>query len=463
MILSKYYLFLILILAFAKTGSSQNFYFGADLSYVNEMDDCGAVYTENGIQKDAYEIFADHNTNLIRLRLWHTPSWYGDLNQGHIYSDFHDVVRSISRAKANNMEVLLDFHLSDSWADPSKQLVPSAWLPVVDHLEILEDSLYNYVYSTLDKLASQELLPDMVQIGNETNRGILLSPTDNQQWTLDWNRNSVLFNSAIDAVRDIESNTNEDIDVLIHLAGPADTEWYVDEFMNNGIIDFDAIGISYYWSWHQPTKIEDTGDVISRIKENYPTKKVIIVETGYIWTTANNDSANNIIDNTDPEYGSPSPENQRDWLIDLTQEVINSGGSGVIYWEPAWVSTGCNTLWGNGSHQENATFFDFDNNLLIPGGIQWSEYPYAGLTKTKEVKNNLFLISVVGDSLYISNNDSSIYPIKVSISNSKGQEVEELIISEVSIYDLSQYPSGMYFITASINNDQLQTASFIKS
>ncbi|HEY3385759.1 MAG TPA: glycosyl hydrolase 53 family protein, partial [Saprospiraceae bacterium] len=80
--------------------SSQSFYFGADLSYVNEMEDCGATYTVNEDPQDAYTIFKDHGCNLVRLRLWHTPSWYDQLNDGNRYSDLNDVMISIGRAKA---------------------------------------------------------------------------------------------------------------------------------------------------------------------------------------------------------------------------------------------------------------------------------------------------------------------------------------------------------------------------
>lgn len=186
--------------------TAQIFYKGAHLSYVNELEDCGVIYKENNQPKDPYQIFADHHTNLVRLRLWHTPSWYDDLNEGKRYADLLDVKKSIHRAKAAGMEVLLDFYLSDNWADPSKQIIPAAWHDVVDELPILKDSLYNYIYGTLAELEKDNSLPEMGQIGNETNRGILLSQSVNDAgWTLDWERNGELFNAAIQAVRDIEA------------------------------------------------------------------------------------------------------------------------------------------------------------------------------------------------------------------------------------------------------------------
>ncbi|MDX1408117.1 MAG: glycosyl hydrolase 53 family protein [Saprospiraceae bacterium] len=186
------------------------FYFGADLSYVNEMEDCGVTYHDNSEAKDPYTIFWEHNCNLVRLRLWHTPSWYDNLNSGARYCDLADAKRSIARAKEHGMAVLLDFHLSDNWADPGKQVVPAAWAPVVDDLEVLQDSLYNYIRGTLHALDDEGLVPEMVQIGNETNRGILLSQEINDAgWVLDWDRNSALFNTAIDAVRDFEAQAGK--------------------------------------------------------------------------------------------------------------------------------------------------------------------------------------------------------------------------------------------------------------
>lgn len=440
--------------------NSQTFFFGADQSYVNEMEDCGAIYTEAGVVKDVYDIYEDHGCNLVRLRLWHTPAWYDQLNEGKRYSDLADIKKSIARAKAHHMAVLLDFHLSDNWADPSKQLVPAAWLAVVNDLPTLKDSLYNYLFATLSELAQDNLLPEMVQIGNETNRGILLSPEDNQTWTLDWQRNSELFNIAIKAVRDVEDANNASIKVVIHLAGPGDTTWYVDNFVANGVTDFDVIGISYYWAWHKPTTIPQTGAIIQSLKNKHPGKAVLIVETGYIWTTASADNASNIISETHPDYSPASPENQRDWLIDLAKEVIAKEGLGVIYWEPSWVSTNCRTQWGQGSHQEHATFFDFDHNLLLPGGIQWMEFDY-GLVSTQQEATastpiqidtfgNSMLRITVGQPLKMNYNYSLVDSLGRIIKTGKLQQ-------EVTEINLQNHPKGYYSITVNGANGTVFT------
>ncbi len=377
---------------------SQSFFFGNDLSYVNEMQDCGVIYKENGTAKDPFQMFADNGHNLVRLRLWHTPKWYDALNSGKRYSDLADVRRSILRAKTTGAQVLLDFHLSDNWADPSKQIVPKAWEPVVNNLPVLKDSLYNYVFKTLISLDSDGLLPEMVQIGNETNRGILLSPTANAAgWSLDWNRNSQLFKIAIKAVRDVEIQTGKKVKVALHIAGPADAGWLMDGFWANGVTDFDMIGMSYYWAWHKPTTIAQTGAIIAQLRQKYPGKEVMIFETGYIWTLQSNDSAGNIISETHPDYAPATPENQQKWMIDLTKEVIARGGNGVIYWESAWVSSTCFTQWGKGSHQEHATFFNFQNNVLPAGGMYWPKHDF-GLVGASNPTDFTRKMQVVNDS-----------------------------------------------------------------
>ena len=457
-------LFQIFLLVSLSTSTllAQDFYFGADQSYVNEMEDCGAVFKENNVAKDVYSIYKDHGCNLVRLRLWHTPSWYDNLNEGRRYSDLADVKKSIARAKASDMAVLLDFHLSDNWADPSKQLVPAAWLPVVDDLPKLQDSLYNYIYATLSDLADENLLPENEQIGNETNRGIPLPPEDTQTWTLDWARNAALFNKGIQAVRDVEQSEGEEIQVVIHLAGPADTDWYVENFVANQVTDFDIIGISYYWAWHKPTTIAQTGSIIEDLRSKYPGKEVLIVETGYIWTQESADAANNIISEIHPDFSPASPTNQRDWLIELAQEVIAKKGLGVIYWEPSWVSTSCSTQWGQGSHQEHATFFDFDTNLLLPGGIEWMEYDYGLLSDTEQASEEKaidFDVRTDGSVRVVNKFGKSGW--SYSVVDSLGRVVEHGKLGSGDLeVSLRTEPPGHYTLTVG-QGRQVYTVSFI--
>jgi arabinogalactan endo-1,4-beta-galactosidase len=450
----------------------QSFYFGADLSYVNEMEDCGVSYKEDGKPKDVHEMFADHGCNLVRLRLWHTPSWYDGLNNGNRYSDLADVKIAIGRAHAAGMEVLLDFHLSDNWADPGKQVIPAAWVDVVDNLPVLQDSLFNYIHSVLSELHQENLLPEMVQIGNETNKGILQSQAANDGgWVLDWERNSTLFNTAIYAVQAVEVETGEDIKIAIHAAGPTNAVWLFDQFLENGVTEFDIMGISYYWAWHKPTDIDDTGQIIANLQSDHPGYDVMIFETGYIWTTQSNDNANNIINSVHPDYSPASPANQRLWLEALTQEVINRGGKGVIYWEPAWVSSSCWTQWGHGSHQEHATFFDFVNNLLETGGMFWMTFPYENLSSITAPDNRIdAAISVDSNTRQIHitvHGYSGQSALHFLLTSTSGQIVLSLDLNDFNVntwtqtLELPELPKGIYIGSISDNSGRVFSEKLI--
>jgi arabinogalactan endo-1,4-beta-galactosidase len=327
---------------------SSAFYYGADLSYVNEMLDCGATYKDAGDNaKDPYQIFSEAGTNLVRVRLWHTPAWTN-------YSDFEDVKKTISKAKAEGMEVLLDFHYSDTWTDPSKQLIPEAWKSELNNKEALGELLYNYTYEVLNDLATSNLLPEMVQVGNEINIMIL---QDEEKAPMDWNRNAYLINKGIKAVRDIAKEKNVEIGVMLHIAQPENGLWWFEQASKNGLTDYDWIGLSYYpiWSDYKLTNVEG---VFKTLINTYG-KRLMVVETAYPFTMENADAANNILGSDALISGYPATQQgQLDYLNALKKAVDDAGGEGVIYWEPAWVSTSCSTLWAQGSHWDNATLFD---------------------------------------------------------------------------------------------------------
>lgn len=336
------------------------FFLGLDLSYVNEMDDCGAVYLENGQSRDAFELFADHGANLVRARLWHNPDWTD-------YSTLADVTRTFSRAKEAGMATLLSIHYSDNWADPGKQEIPAAWADLTE--AELPDALYQYTYDVLSELYAQGVLPNFVQIGNETNAG-LVKRADG----LDWPRDARLFNAGIRAVRTLAAETNSNPQIVLHVAQPENASWWFREAAQHGVTDFDVIGLSYYPQWSQLSPV-DVGAFTTYLRQTFG-KEVMIVETAYPWTfDAAEETADNILNQGIRGYGI-SPAGQRQFLVDLSQSVLSNGGLGVVYWEPAWVSTQCTTRWGQGSHWENATFFDFQNGNELHEGVEFLSYPY---------------------------------------------------------------------------------------
>lgn len=351
-----------------------DFYFGADLSYLNQILDKGGVYKDQNEIRSPYKIFKDHGANLVRLRLWHNPEWtkeiYGTSGQP-LYNDLKDVEKAIRLSKEQGMEVLLDFHYSDSWADPGKQEIPKAW-QAIQELSVLKDSVYEYTFKTLSYLNNKSLMPELVQIGNETNCGMLYTdalagfPSCNVCSGAQWQRLGEVINSAIKAVNDVKSSSSVKTKIILHVADPKNVEWWFDNITGLGsVTGFDIIGFSYYPLWHKTVSVETLSESVSKFKTKYG-KPVMILETAYPWTTDRKDNYNNHFGGETPLAGYPfSVQGQSDLLKKLTQEVIDGGGSGIIYWEPAWISVpSLKDQWGAGSSWENNTFFDFEGGTL---------------------------------------------------------------------------------------------------
>ncbi len=370
------YLFIAVMLFQLQLLNAQSFYKGADMSYVNEIESCAGddVYKEDGETKDIYDILADNNANIVRYRLWHTPSagW----------SDYADVKKAIARAKAKDLAVILDFHYSDEWADPSTQCTPAAWYSVDsddDDYAALADSLYNYTYYVLNDLKASGLTPEFVQVGNETNGGMCY-PGCTVDWPNPWDKEKLLYNAGIYACRAVDS----DIKIILHQSDPDVTEWWVSELFSYDVTDFDVVGVSFYPCYHDDD-IESFQSTIETIISTY-NKDVMVVETSAPWTDGYNDSQTNVsncvADRYVEDYGdTPTPEICSQWCIDLADAIYESGGIGLVYWGAEWVSTGVSGCpsYGNsgGSTWENQAMFDFDNNLLTTGPVNFMQRSYG--------------------------------------------------------------------------------------
>nr|WP_255478558.1 glycosyl hydrolase 53 family protein [Rufibacter sp. XAAS-G3-1] len=348
-----------------------SFYFGADLSYVNQILDQGGVYKNQGQVQSPYKIFKDRGTNLVRFRLWHTPTWtqqvYGPAGTAE-YGNLADVEKGIRLAKEQGPHMLLDFHYSDTWADPGKQDVPVAWAGIRE-VAVLKDSVYGYTKRTLTYLHSRGLLPELVQLGNETNGGMLytaapagfpIAPIAQPE------RLGEVINSAIKAVREVSASAGRKTKILLHVADPQHVEyWFTKVMGQGGVSDFDLIGFSYYPLWHPAVPLAQLSNQIAAWKTKFR-KDVLLLETAYPWTTQWNDTYSNLLGGQTPLQGFPyTQEGQLNFLKALTQEVKDGGGQGVVYWEPAWITSNLKDLWGTGSPWENAALFDFNGNALM--------------------------------------------------------------------------------------------------
>lgn len=353
--------------------TTSQFVMGADLSYVNEVGDYGGTYKDSGTVKDPFTIFKNHGANLVRVRLWHNPQWLKAINAGKMYSDLYDAERTIQRAKNAGMAVNLDIHYSDTWADPGNQNLPAAWTGL--GLAVLKDSVYNYTLAVLNYLKTKNLVPEMVQVGNETNSGMLwpVGQTSGTNFT----SFCTLLKSGIKAIRDFSATSAIKPQIILHVAELQNASfWCANVITAGGVTDFDVIGISHYSKWSTVNAMADITANISSLKTTYA-KKVMIVETGYPFTTANADSYNNVIDAT-AQVGSYAitPEGQYNYMKDLTQAVITGGGSGIMYWEPAWITSSMKDLWGTGSSWDNMCLFDNSSNALPAMDYMTNSYKF---------------------------------------------------------------------------------------
>lgn len=319
-------------------------YLGADLSFANEMEDCGAVYRRGGKPIDPFALMRRAGGNLVRVRLWNDARWTR-------YSNLADVEKTIRRAHTAGLQVLLDFHYADDWADGDKQPVPAAWATLDTPAQVR--AVHDFTRATLDSLAAKGLTPELVQVGNETNGELMAGPTK----AIDWSRNAALLGAGLRAVREAAAAHGKPIRTMLHIAQPENAEPWFAAARRAGLTDYDLIGLSYYAKWSKEPMAGLPG-TIERLRATYG-KDVVVVETAYPYTLDNADASGNLLGADSLVKGYPAtPAGQRAYMIDLTRTVVRAGGSGVVYWAPDWISTRCATRWGQGSGWENAAWFD---------------------------------------------------------------------------------------------------------
>lgn len=355
----------------SKSDCGLGFIMGVDLSYVNQVENHGGVYKENNVPVDVFKLFNEKGANMVRLRIWNNPDWIYKVYDGDtpLYSGFEDVKKSIIRAKDNGLAVNLDFHYSDIWADPQHQKVPKSWSNITS-LDVLCDSVYTYTYQVLNALSKDGLMPVMVQIGNETNSGMMLDEGNEDFPDLSfseghWTNFGKVLNAGIKAVRAIDQQNGTSTLVALHVADPKNLKWFFHGVMEKGQVhDFDIAGFSYYPHWHTEVPFDSLPNLVAQLKQEI-NKDVAILETAYPYTLEEKDAYGNIFGAESGIEGYPiSIEGQHAFLNDLIKNMKKAGAKGVMYWEPAWIPSDMKDLWGKGSAWDNATLFDMHGNAI---------------------------------------------------------------------------------------------------
>jgi arabinogalactan endo-1,4-beta-galactosidase len=275
---------------------------GADVSWVTEMEAAGKkFYNSAGEQQDLFKILKSKGVNTIRLRVWVNPT------SG--YCNTADVLAKAKRAQAENMRILIDFHYSDSWADPGQQNKPAAW--VSQDFATLKASVYNHTVEVLTVLKTNKIVPEWVQVGNETNNGMLW---EDGKASVNMKNFAELVLSGYNGVKAVNPTSK----VVVHISNGYDNSlfrWMFDGLKANGA-KWDVIGMSMYpsatdWSAKNAQCLTNMTDMVAR----YGSEIMIC------------------------EVGMPVSEATacRDFIKDLiakNKSLPNNKGLGVFYWEP---------------------------------------------------------------------------------------------------------------------------------
>lgn len=395
----------------AVEGISDDFYRGVDISTILVEEKYGAkYYTEDGKEEDVFKILADAGVNSVRVRVWNDPYDKDGNGYGGGNCDAENAAAIAKRAAQYGMSMLVDFHYSDFWADPKKQMVPKAW----EGMSVAEksDAAYSFTYETLEKIIKAGGVISGVQVGNETNNGM-------SGETL-WSSVTDIMKGGSRAVREISEKYKQDIKVVVHFTNPESSGKIMDiaRKLKNYELDYDVFGFSYYPYWHGT--LENLKLVMEKIQNDYG-KETMVVETAYMFTDGDGDGNANSVSTKDLclDYAA-TPQSQANAIRDICAAVNEVGGLGVYYWEPAWIpvdssSWELGTGWAasyateydpkdagvyyGGCAWDNQAMFDFDGKAL-PSLNVWKYLKYGATCEAKiDFVNDITLDVITGSKL----------------------------------------------------------------
>lgn len=311
-------------------GLPEDFIRGVDVSSVLTEEKSGVVYyNEAGEEQDIFQTLAESGVNYIRVRVWNDPSDEQGNSYGGGNCDVSTAAEIGRRAAQYGMKLCVDFHYSDFWADPTKQMCPKAWKD--DTVEEKADALYAFTKDSLTEILDAGAEVGLVQIGNEINNGMA--------GETDWSKRLQLLAAGSKAVREIAADREETIRIAVHFTDISDKDSILEiaEKLQQKQLDYDVFAVSYYPFWHGTQ--ENLVAVLKGIAEGYD-KEVMVAENSYLYTGEDGDgSANSIGVDKAVENYTVSVQGQANEIRDICAAVASVGeaGIGYFYWEPAWI------------------------------------------------------------------------------------------------------------------------------
>jgi len=335
---------------------------GADVSSLAKSESLGGKYYDEESKhqcgkRSALDILSEHGLTDVRLRVW--------VNPADRHHDIPELAKMARRADEAGLGVLVDLQYSDTWADPSHQTKPAAWAGY--SVDQLEKAVFSHTLAACTSMRKVGVIPDIVQLGNELNAGMLW-PDGHTYAPPNWDNLSRFLTAGYNAVKLCSPTTK----VMLHLANGGDNglyRWWFDNITARHV-PFDVIGASYYPYWHGSLAglQYNLNDVAARYG-----KSVMVVETGYPFTLGFDDSFPNLIgleSQLVPGYPA-TPTGQassvRD-VLSIVRAVPDGRGLGVFYWDATWTAVAGNG-WDpadptSGNNWENQALFDFDSKAL---------------------------------------------------------------------------------------------------
>lgn len=456
-------------------GIKADFIRGMDASSVLAEEKSGVKYYNfEGREQDVFKTLAESGVNYIRLRVWNDPYDKDGNGYGGGNNDVKTAVELGKRATLYGMKVMIDFHYSDFWADPKRQLAPKAWAGM--EIEEKAEALSAFTKESLSEIIKAGVNVGMVQIGNEINNGMA-----GETKILNVMK---LLRSASSAVREVAKKQKKDIKIAVHYTEITDAAG-IDRngaTLANMKVDYDVLGLSYYPFWHG--SFENMQKVIKNYREKY-NKTVIIAETSYCYTSEDGDGfGNSISGNGDTVPGYPATvQGQANALHDVFEKSFEAGAQGVFYWEGVWIPVGkCNReenepVWekyGSGWASSWSRDYDPEDAGLYYGGCSWDNqalfdftgHPLESLKTFKYLRygtNSALRIDDV-PAVYVSCNTGSslVMPEKIRvIYNDRSKNTEINVIwnkEELSKIDTSM--EGEYTIQGKVE-DESEVKAFV--
>ncbi len=331
---------------------------GMDISSVISLENSGVSFKNfNNEKEDLLKILSDNGVNCIRIRVWNNPFDKDGNGYGGGNNDIDTAVKIAGRAAKYKLKLLIDFHYSDFWADPSKQKAPKAWADLT--LAQKTEKVKHFTKSSLEKIKAAGGEVAMVQIGNETTNGIAGEYSKENM--------AEIYKAGSSAVREF----NKDIKIAAHFTNPENTDYIksLADYLNDCKIDYDVFSTSYYPYWHG--SLSNLTEVLNYAAEKYG-KYVMVAETSYANTLDDTDGHANTVsrwsnctgENLLWDFSYQGQAEELRAVMSAVNDVDNGKGLGVFYWEGAWISVGDTTGLGVKAYSER-----LENNKKL-----WEEF-----------------------------------------------------------------------------------------